>query len=437
MSEYRYWTGGDGTGGANNTNWTQSYNTIAAACAVAVAGDTILMHYTSNESGGGIAVSISLPAGVELRSVDKDSGEAYTPQGTSGGYFNTNNITFTMGDKSSAYGLTLRITGTQNRNLARRAANNSSATCKDGMDLMENTGTGSIIQWNHVGDVRCVLNLLNHQWQFGRSGQMLQVGCVTNVDGGGIVGGSVAITNFIRGASAADVAGAMVRMNGVDLSAAGTSVALIHEPASTLAPVEVTMRQCKLPSSYSLLGTINGTGEGSASIELLQCFTASVDGIYAYATNLGSVVQDTGVTYNGESFSLRITTTANASRNCPFVTKWLAWTDPPTTTVTPRLEILRDGSTTAYNNDEAALEVQVRESGGVVRKTDFAAPGSAGVAQANGSGLTDWAGESGSAWSGKLDAGSTVTPLAANDALFRVVVGAASATVYASPVPRT
>ena len=63
--------------------------------------------------------------------------------------------------------------------------------------------------------------------------------------------------------------------------------------------------------------------------------------------------------------------------------------------------------------------------------------GTAGTSQAAGAGLGSWTGESGTAWSGKVDSGASVTPAETGYLSGRVCVGAASITVYVDPVIRT
>jgi len=56
--------------------------------------------------------------------------------------------------------------------------------------------------------------------------------------------------------------------------------------------------------------------------------------------------------------------------------------------------------------------------------------------QEDGVGLSGWTGEAGSAWSGKLSSPSSFTPAEIGDLMARIVVGKASATVYADPAVR-
>ena len=110
-----------------------------------------------------------------------------------------------------------------------------------------------------------------------------------------------------------------------------------------------------------------------------------------------------------------------------------------TSAIQPYLEILRDGSTTAYTDAEVWADFSVQNNTGFTLSSivnDRAAPLAAGTAQDNGVGLSGWTGESGTAWSGKLVSPS-VTPAEVGDLRARVCVGAPSLTVYVDPRIRT
>ena len=63
--------------------------------------------------------------------------------------------------------------------------------------------------------------------------------------------------------------------------------------------------------------------------------------------------------------------------------------------------------------------------------------GTSSTAQANGAGLGSWTGENATAWSGKIDSGSAVTPAEVGALRGRICVAATSATVYIDPQIRT
>jgi hypothetical protein len=112
-----------------------------------------------------------------------------------------------------------------------------------------------------------------------------------------------------------------------------------------------------------------------------------------------------------------------------------------TSGITPRFEILRDGSATAYTDAQVWGEFSAKVTSGSTQATfyndrqalaDWAA-GTTASDQAAGAGLGSWTGESGTAWSGKVDSGSTITPAENGHIRGRVVVGVASSTFYVNP----
>jgi hypothetical protein len=137
--------------------------------------------------------------------------------------------------------------------------------------------------------------------------------------------------------------------------------------------------------------------------------------------------------------SWKIVTTAAASAAVPFVTPPIPVFHDGTAAITPYLEILRDGSATAYKDNEVWAEFALKTTSGTVLGTtssDAATLLSAGANQASGAGLGSWTGESGTAWSGKCGLSGTVTPAEVGEIVARVSVGAPSATVYVDPQVR-
>lgn len=199
-----------------------------------------------------------------------------------------------------------------------------------------------------------------------------------------------------------------------------------------------TFSRCKLGSGYVMLGSSTPANMGGAEVYVWDCASGDTHGLMGYANAFGSVVSDSGITYSAGATanSWKIVTTAAASLTHPFKTPWLHgyWTG--TSAITPRFEILRDGSTTAYKDDEVWANFLAKVTSGSTAATEYndrVAVAGTGASQASGAGLGSWAGESGTAWSGKVDSGSSLTPAEVGTLSGRVCVGAASATVYMHP----
>jgi len=203
---------------------------------------------------------------------------------------------------------------------------------------------------------------------------------------------------------------------------------------------------CKLAASAVILATQTAANRSGAEAYVFDCASGDTHGLYGYYNALGQVVSDTGIFYTdgAAAQSWKITTTANASTEAPFVTAWINVYNSTLSAITPRLEVLRDGSTTAFKNSEVWAETSAKVTANSTRSTlysgrrsitDFVA-GTAGADLSAGAGLGSWTGEGGTAWSGKVDAGA-VTPAELGDVRMRVSVALASTTVYVDPQIRT
>jgi hypothetical protein len=168
-----------------------------------------------------------------------------------------------------------------------------------------------------------------------------------------------------------------------------------------------------------------------------------------YYNCLGSAVRETGIYYTGSAAgneSWKVVTTANSNWRNPFTTPWVDFYNTTTTAITPRFEILRDGSASAFDDNEVWAEFSWKNTASSPLASGLQSDsmsfvnllaGTAGTDQANGAGTGSWTGESGTAWSGKVDSGSSITPTEAGYLCGRVVVAAPSITVYVDPVIRT
>jgi hypothetical protein len=136
--------------------------------------------------------------------------------------------------------------------------------------------------------------------------------------------------------------------------------------------------------------------------------------------------------------SWKIVTTSLCSPTLPFMTPWIDWYNTGTSSITPRIEVLRTDSTTALTDAQIHGEWTARVTSGSVVSTWYSdqAQGATGTAQATGVGTGSWTGAGGTAWSGKLEPPSAITPAAACRLRGRIVVEAASTTVYADQLIR-
>jgi hypothetical protein len=436
MAIYRVWSGGDNTGGANNTNWSQAYTTLAGAlAALAADGDVVMMHNGHTEA---INTTVTSTLSFALIVVDKDAGEAYAPM-TSGGISTTGT---SSGGLAAAAGKSLFVAGLRwisastgnGRSLSFGQLNGANTRLRDCIIGFSGTGLNTL-RLGGAGDQQTFVQAENCTFTFAGSGQVVSVAAKARIFRGEFVG---AITTAFN-QSLADPGGSDLECIGVDLSDVSTLISNNQTSAATARFVG-----CKLASGYTVLAAQTQPNRSSSEVTLIDCAVGDTHGLYEYHNALGSMVTDRGLfrTASPAAASWRISTSAACSPLAPFETPWIALYHDATAAITPRLEILRDGSATAFTDAQVWGEFMVKATSGNVLPTlgrdrqglaAFASE-TAGTAQTTGVGTSSWTGVSGTAWSGRVDSGSALTPAETGDILARVLVAAPSVTVYVDPV---
>lgn len=436
MATYRVWSGASGAN--NGTSWTDAYTSFASAVSAATAsGDIILVHYTS-QLNLAADTTFTFLNNVSVISVDKDASDAPTAMGTGGwiGHSTTTyGITLAGAYRVYLYGITLRLASSSTRTINLAATDGADQTIENCYLWVGTTASGgSVILGAGSSSSNGSVWSKNSTWRFGAASQGITLGARLLVEGGSISSaGSAPSTLFNSFYPNA----APVWFRGVDLSFLGSGT-LVGSAGS--GAVTFNFDRCLLGTSYVALATQTPANLSAAEVYILDCSTGSAQGLYGYHNAQGSVVSDTGIklTASAAGQSWKVTTTANASFYTPFVTPWISFYHSGTSAITPRIEILRDGSTTAYNNDEVWSEWLVKVTASSPLATlysDRRGLTSSAAAQDTGAGTGSWTGASGTAWSGKCDSGASVTPASVGDLSGRLCVGAANATVYASPEP--
>jgi hypothetical protein len=434
MATYYVWSGGSNTPPYNS--WATAAVALSTAVSAASAdNDVILVHYADAQVLTVDTVYTFAAANIQLYTVDKDNGDALTPMGTTGylGSTTTNvAITFSGGRRVYIYGLTPRNASSGADNFSLNGGNGGQITYNSCYFWLGSTNTSSRITTD-LGDANSFVRLEACTFRFGATAQGLRLGSDVEIIGGEISSAGSAITEVFKGGQAADTAGATVEVLGFDMSAAASTAAIVADHA--VVSGRYLLRQCKLPSTPTYLATQTDKNFSSATLEVIDCAAGDTHGIYGYYAAVGSFSTDFTITYDGEP-SWKIETTADASPFIPFVTPWVGLHNTTLSSLTPRFEILRDGSTSAFQDDEVWAEFAAKVTTGSTNSTLFTdrmAPLGTPTNLANGSGLTDWAGESGTAWSGKIDSGASISPAEEGPILGRILVGEPSTTVYISP----
>ena len=438
MATYYVWSGATGTNAG--TSWTNAYTAFGSAVTAAtVGGDVILVHYTHQENVSA-ATTYTFGASVNVISVDKDSSDAPTVMGT-GGWIGHNTISRIIAFNSGAarvslYGITVRTATTTSTTLS----------------IVGNRGhweINSVYFWHGssnagsdfiVGSTTAAtfIRFVNCTFRFGGASQSLILrggrfefdGCTVSSAG---TAPSILFDDNSSGPSNPDV-----KLIGCDLSyVTGTLLGNCEYASRTIQVI-----QCKLGANVTPLGTQTYTNKMSGAVYLFDCSSGDTHGLFGYYDAFGSCVSDTGIYYTtgAAAQSWKITTTANCSYYTPFTSPFVDFYNTGTSSITPYFEILRDGSTTAYQNDEVWGEFFIKSTSGSTQSTpynDRMALLGTPANQASGAGTGSWTGEAASAWSGKIDSGSAVTPAEVGAIRGRVVVGEPSITVYVDPQVRT
>lgn len=438
-------------GGSNTSpydTWAKAATSLATALAAASsAGDVVVIQYNAVPSGDAevaVDTTYTFASHVSLISASNDGGSAFTPtpMGASNwiGNSTTNRYVRLAGSdlRVLVYGLTLRVAGSTLDQVFPSQSAGSHMELEDCLLWHSGTATGSVIV---LGISNAYLKLENCTLRFGATSQIVEVAGEVECNGLAIsASGSTPTQLLTVGASSA-----RARFTGCDLSLiTGTLIGNISAPAS------FWFDRCKLGSGVVVLGTQSGNPNlASAHAWVSDCSSGDTHLTFGYHDALGSLTSETGIYCTAspatDSVSWKIATTANASYRTPFMTPWVDLYHTGTSAITPRFEILRDGSTSAYTDAEVWAEFAAKTTSGFTQASFFSdrqalaayAAGTAGSSQAAGAGLGSWTGEGGSAWSGKVDSGASLTPAETGYLSGRVAVAAASATVYVDPVIRT
>lgn len=205
-------------------------------------------------------------------------------------------------------------------------------------------------------------------------------------------------------------------------------------------------RNCKLGAAVVMMAAPTSVlNRGQTTVEAFNCNSGDAHYSYYHGDAFGetTVVATPylSATSGGSNVSYKVVTRAsNCSFFTPYVGPWIAKPHTGTSAVTPSFEILRDGSSTAYQDDEVWGEWSYQGTSGSTRATivsDRMTPLGTPANQATGAlGASDWTGENATAWFGKLAPASTITPAEAGHIMGRVVVGEPGITLYYDPTVR-
>ena len=454
MATYFVASGGSNT--APYDTWAKAATSLATALAAATtAWDIIAIQYDGVPSGDAeLSADTTYTAAANIAIISStNSGTATitpTVMGTANwiGNSTTNRSVSLAGPLFNVfvYGVTFRTAGTSNDSIF--------LGISDGMHLeMEscyiyhgNSSPVSVIQLGvnsttaYNGYVKCI----NCTFRLGNTAQSIVVRSQTDLIGCTLSSDGSAPETVFRMTSS-NMGSGSFECIGSDLSHAGSGY-LISD--STVISFVAKFTGCKLGTSFVPLAPQTNTNKSSAQVWIFDSSSSDQHYHLGYSDALGDLTMSTGIYanagakyYGTNGYSWKIVTSAASSYYTPFVTPWIEQYHSATSAITPYIEILRDGSATAYQDDEVWAEFGAKTTTGSTLMSfsndRMAIAGTPANQTASSLGASDWTGENATAWFGKCVAPASITPAEIGMLMARVIVGEPSITVYADPTIRT
>lgn len=435
MTVYLVSSAGDGTdnGAANTlnptgTDWGKAEATLAAALLLATtAGDIILIDSSHQESGTSYAATAT--ARLIVYVVDKDASNALDTMENGGGFFKATSaatLTLTWITGTYIYGLNVVHSGSGFRLISLGGASGVSVIYENSRFAIENTAMSGYFQGHSVQDAptqsrfkNCKFVVANAGNVFRASSRVIFEGCSLSLFTAGTA--PTAFFQFIQ----TDPGGGDVECFGCDLSILGSN-ALVG--GANLTAARATFLQCKLGSGYVMLEAASTPNTAAnATVQIFDCASGDTHTEFAYQDKLGALVCDTTIKYTGGAAGLSwsITTTSICNEFNPFVTPWInLYNSDTSTAITPRLEIHRDNSSTAWQDDEVWGEFSAKTTSGSTQSTIYNDRMTIlGTAANQTAGTDTWDADNATHWAGKVNTASTITPAENGHLRARVLVG--------------
>lgn len=426
-----------GSSGAG-TSWGTAYKTLKEATDAAAANDTI---YFSNGTADVITVNTTYTVADGV-TVISTAGATNTYAAGATISSTTFGVDIVIAGYGGFYGLTISAATSGTSTLIVAGADNNSMTFVDCILSVPSNGASTVTLGSVGSTINISLRTRRCKFRFGATGSSILLGCKWDSDGDVFAdSGSVPttlITTFER--STTDV-----RMNGPDLSAiSGTLFTGNFSQAATF-----HLASPKLHASVTMLGTTVSLGSTDVFVyDGAYDNAGTLTGKYFYHENhAGSTTISTaiyandGLTFDGtRRLSWVVDGKTTATLNNPYVSPWIdVYNDDIATAITPYLECVRDGSATAYTDQQVWIELAYRGTANSPAYTivnDRSGIASSAANQtASSLAAGDWTGEGGTAWFGKLEAPASFTPAEVGHIRARVCV-AGDNTVHVDPQVR-
>jgi hypothetical protein len=452
------------SGGSNTSpydTWAKAATSLATVLAAATSnGDIIAIQYNgvpSTDNALSADTTYTAAANISIISSTNSGTSTITPTEMDGSSANqyighsslNRGITLAGAFKVYIYGVALLVSGSTADNINIGTTDGSHYKLEKCKIWLKNSGASARIITGTQSVVNCYNEYVDCDFWFGStsqsfihasSGGTYFRGCTINSSGSA----PSTLIEPLYGMG-------LWTMEGCDLSKV-TGTLLGNQ---TNAQFGVVFVNCKLGNGVTPLASQTGASLASGSVWTYNCASDDTHWFMGHYNALGQTTVDTGIyandgaTYDGtHRHSWKIVTSSAASYYTPYVSPWFDKNHTGTSAITPSLEILRDGSSTAYKDDEVWGEFSYQGTSGYPISTivsdRMALAGSAASQTTGALNASGWTGENATAWFGKLNPTSTITP-AENPASSgqsmghlraRVCVGVASSTVYVDPTLR-
>lgn len=431
------------SGGSNTSpyeTWAKAATSLQTALTGSANGDIIVIQYNAVPSGDAeLAADVTYTFGnnTQIISASNDGTNAYTPtaMGTANwiGNSTTNrSVTFTAPDfKCFVYGLTIRTAGTTGDkiSLATGAGQHTEyESCYFWQGTSASGGSAGLISLSNNSSA--YVKLVNCTLRFGATTQYCDIFGHTDMVGCSISSSGSSPALLVSPITSAG----QLHCTGCDFQLVTTT--LVPNSGTIF---DATFDRCRFASGVTVLAAqTTNPSRGSASVLVSDCHDGDTHMEFGYYDALGEVTKNGTIyfTSGAATASWKIVTSANTKPNIPFTTPWIDLYNTGTSAITPRFEILRDGSATAYQNDEVWAEFSAKTSTGFTNATaynDRVAVAGTAADQTTGAGTGSWTGENATAWSGKCDSGASLTPAEVGYIRGRICVAEPSITVYVNP----
>ena len=411
-------------------SWATAATSLATAVAAMSSGDICYVDSALSESDGANQ-TYAPPANTQIISTSDTTNQPPTTYATGATVATTTTFAITI-NGGTWRGITFKP-GTSNNatSILIAQADNAQVSFEDCTFNLNATGASVIRIGNGVNtEVRtskCTAI-------FTATGQAFDIRTNWYDQGSNLDGGTVHPTTLFKFQLAS---AAYVEINGADLSANANT----YFGASTTTPYVAHVANCLFNASATIFAT--PTGEAQGEVYVHDSDSGNNHYKFAHYSYRGNTVAATsryvtadGAAYDGTNRHSLTVTGVNTSFAAPYYSPWIDIYEGTTgSAITPYFEIARDGSSTAYQDNQVWGEFMVKTTASSTQSTlykDRTALLGTPANQAAGTGTGNWTGLGGTSWSGKVDSGAAITPQVIGYMRGRLAV-ATNDTVYLDP----